>query len=67
VEEAQVKKLAGTLFNETWDLIDKTDRTESDDALMLHKAHASCYHWIQVGTPKNHAQGEWQVLMYTPC
>jgi hypothetical protein len=26
---------------------------------MLHMAHASRYHWEQVGTPANLARGEW--------
>jgi hypothetical protein len=27
---------------------------------MLHAAHASRYHWGQVGEPVNRARGEWQ-------
>lgn len=55
------KKLAVTLFNETWDLIDKQDKTSDEEALMIHKAHASLYHWMQVGTPLNFQRGEWLV------
>lgn len=59
----ETKKLAIQLFNETWDLIDKADRTTEDNALMLHKAHTSCYLWMieETSTPTNHARGEWQV------
>ena len=28
---------------------------------MIHAAHASRYHWSQVGTKANLARGEWQV------
>ena len=27
---------------------------------MIHCAHASAYHWLQVGTPANRARSEWQ-------
>ncbi len=55
------KALAINLFNETWDLIVTEGRTPSDDALMLHKAHTSCYLWSLEGNPANDARGEWQV------
>lgn len=55
------QKLASQLFNQTWDLIDKTDRTKAEDALMIHKAHASMYHWMQDGTPLHFQRGEWMV------
>ncbi|MEN6338970.1 MAG: hypothetical protein ABFD03_02460 [Clostridiaceae bacterium] len=53
--------LAKTLFNETWDLIDKPDRTNEDNITMLHKAHASCFLWREANSPVNNARGEWQV------
>ncbi len=55
------KREAVTNFNETWSLIDKTDRTEEETLSMIHKAHASRYHWAQIGTPLELARGEWQV------
>ena len=42
--------IAVRLFNETWDLIEKKDRTGDDDSQMLEKAYASLYHWRQVVT-----------------
>jgi len=27
---------------------------------MIHAAHASCYHWMQIGEPVHRARGEWQ-------
>lgn len=55
------KKNAVDLFNETWDLIDKSERTHEETLMMLHKAHASVYHWSIVGNELNQARGEWQV------
>ena len=53
--------LAKTLFNETWDLIDKVPRTDEETITMLHKAHASCLLWREANSPLNNARGEWQV------
>ncbi len=55
------KEDAVALFNETWDLMDMADRTPEQEAAMLHKAHASCFIWMQVGQPIHAARGEWQV------
>lgn len=54
-------ELARTLFNETWDLIDKPEKTDADKILMLHKAHASCMLWREADSPVNNARGEWLV------
>lgn len=61
-QEWHMKEAIGN-FNATWDLIDKTDRSKDEDALMIHKAHASRYHWEQVesATSLNLARGDWQV------
>jgi DNA-binding transcriptional MerR regulator len=55
--------LAAQLFNETWRLMEKEERTRQDDDRMIHTAHASRYHWGQVpdATPAHLARGEWQV------
>ncbi|MGN6301478.1 MAG: MerR family transcriptional regulator [Angustibacter sp.] len=53
------RRLGVDLFNGTWRLLEKDDRTRADDDRMLHMAHASRYHWEQVGTPANLARGEW--------
>lgn len=55
------KKMAIDLFNGTWDLIDKENRTEEENLKMLHMAHASRYHWGECGTDLEKARGEWQV------
>jgi DNA-binding transcriptional MerR regulator len=56
----RTKKQAAGLFNGTWTLLEKPDRRPADDARMIHMAHASAYHWGEVGGPENWARGEWQ-------
>jgi DNA-binding transcriptional MerR regulator len=58
-----VKLLAAQLFNDTWRLMEKEERTRQDDDRMIHSAHASRYHWGQVpdATPAHLARGEWQI------
>jgi DNA-binding transcriptional MerR regulator len=54
------RRLAASLFNATWTLLEKEQRSRDDDDAMLHMAHASAHHWRQVGRPENIARGEWQ-------
>jgi len=60
-EKAIHKKYAIDLFNQTWDLIDKEERSQEEIDRMIHAAHASRYHWEIAGTELNIARGEWQV------
>jgi hypothetical protein len=55
------EKFAKSLFNRTWELMEKKDRTTEEDMEMIHSAHASSYHWSQIGKPINFQRGEWQV------
>ncbi len=55
------RKFAVDCFNGTWGLLDKPDRSPEDDASMIHMAHASRYHWGQIGTPLEFARGDWQI------
>lgn len=55
------KKEAVDNFNKTWELIDKTNRSHEDTIEMIHRAHASRYHWGQIGTPLEFLRGEWQI------
>ena len=52
--------LAVGLFNRTWELIETPDRSPAQDDEMIHAAHASRYHWGEVGEPVRLARGEWQ-------
>ena len=58
--DEQHRHWARTLFNDTWRLMDKPDRTPDEDAELVHRAHASAYHWLRVGAPANVARGHWQ-------
>jgi hypothetical protein len=55
------KEQAIACFNKTWDLIDLNERTEQDTLNMIHCAHASRYHWGEVGAPLHWERGEWQI------
>jgi DNA-binding transcriptional MerR regulator len=55
------RKAAADLFNHTWTLIEKPDRTQRETDLMVHAAHASRFMWEDIGEPVNHARGEWQI------
>jgi len=57
----QQRQLGVELFNYTWTLIDKADRSAEEDDEMIHVAHASAYHWRQVGEPVNFARSDWQL------
>jgi hypothetical protein len=52
--------LAAGLFNHVWTLLETPDRTPDQIDEMIHAAHASRYHWGEVGEPVNLARGEWQ-------
>ncbi len=60
-EKEAHKKFAVGLFNLVWSLIDKKDRTKEEDDKMVHAAHASRFHWGEIGTPLEFERGEWQI------
>lgn len=62
VDPATRRQMAKDLYNDTWTLLEKADRTPAEDDEMIHSAHASRYHWGEpgVGEPVNLARGEWQ-------
>jgi hypothetical protein len=65
-EKEAHKKFAVDCFNLVWNLMEKRDRTKADDDRMIHAAHASRFHWGEIGEPVNLERGEWQVSrMYT--
>ena len=60
------RRLGIDLFNKTWMLMERSDRTPEEDDELLHCAHASAYHWLQAGTIVNRVRSEWQCSrMYT--
>jgi hypothetical protein len=56
-EQVFAKRLNG----QTWELLEKPNRTKEEDELMIYTAHASCCHWLTVGTRVNHQRGEWLI------
>jgi DNA-binding transcriptional MerR regulator len=54
------RQLGVDLFNKTWTLMEKESRSREEDDELIHCAHASAYHWLQVGTAANRARSEWQ-------
>ncbi len=49
------------LNNSTMDALEAGLVTPASREPYIHAAHASCYHWMQVGTVANHARGEFVV------
>jgi hypothetical protein len=60
LDAAARRRLAVDLYNHVWTLLGIADRTTDQDDEMLHAAHASRYHWGEVGDAANRARGEWQ-------
>lgn len=55
------KKFAIELNNLVWGLLEKKGRTSEEKEKMIHAAHASCYHWGEIGEPINLQRGEWMI------
>lgn len=53
------RALAAGLYNQTWDLLGIERRTAAQDDEMIDAAHASAWHWRQVGNAANEARGHW--------
>ena len=54
------RRVAVRLYNHTWDLFDLGDeRTEAQTAEMLDAAHASNWHWSQIGRLEQAVVGAW--------
>ena len=60
LEPDEERRLAATIFNHVWELLNEPERSASQDDEMLHGAHASRYLWGEVGDPVHWARGEWQ-------
>ena len=57
------RRLAADLFNHTWTLIQREQRTPDEDDEMLYSSFASAYHWLRVedAGPEHRARSEWQI------
>lgn len=59
--EEEHRKFAVDLFNLVWNLLNKKDRSKDDDYKMVHAAHASRFHWGEIGAPLHFERGEWPI------
>jgi hypothetical protein len=59
LDPATERSLAAGLYNLTWTLIEREDRSADETDRMIHAAHASRLHWENVGLAANRARGEW--------
>jgi hypothetical protein len=59
LDAATHRQIGVDLYNGTWTLLEKPDRTALETDEMIHRAHASRWHWGKVGTEVNVARGEW--------
>ncbi len=59
LDPATHRQLGVDLYNSTWTLLEKADRTPAETDEMIHRAHASRWHWARVGSDVNLARGEW--------
>ena len=62
LDAAAHRRLGVDLFNYTWTLIEKADRTDAEIDEMIHAAHASRWHWARAEGSEvaNLGRGEWQ-------
>ena len=63
IDAATHRRLGVALFNHTWTLLEKPDRTPAETDEMIHATHASRFHWARAegAEPANLARGEWQI------
>jgi len=48
-DAAAHRQLGVDLYNSTWTLLEKPDRTALETDEMIHRAHTSRWHWGKVG------------------
>jgi hypothetical protein len=61
--EVDHRQLGVDLYNHTWTLLQKENRTRADDDEMLNASHASAYHWSRAAGagPEHAARSQWQI------
>lgn len=61
-DSPEAHKFLGIEFNmKVWDLLGRQTRTEDENQVMIHAAHASHLHWSYVGKPVHTTRGEWLI------
>jgi len=64
--EGAHQHFAKTLNGQVWELLQKPDRSKSENERMIYAAHASGFHWLEVGTGLHHQRAEWLIAhVYT--
>ncbi len=53
--------MAPALFNASWELLEKPDRSRDEESRLINMVHASLFHWRQIGEPVNILRGEWMI------
>ena len=59
LDPASHRALGVGLYNRSWDLLEIEDRTPDQDDELVDTAHASAWHWRQVGNEANASRGHW--------
>ena len=59
LDPATHRQLGAGLYNRTWDLMEVEDRTADQDDELVDTAHASAWHWRQVGNAANASRAHW--------
>ncbi len=59
LDPATHRQLGAGLYNRTWDLLEVEDRTADQDDELVDTAHASAWHWRQVGNEANASRAHW--------
>ena len=54
-------QFAKSAFNETWNYMEQSDRSEEVNDKMLAAAYSSFYHWSFAGTALNIQRGHWLI------
>jgi len=60
IDEAHLV-FAKRIHGRVWELLETTDRLLAEDEEMIHAAHASLYHWLQIGMVQQHQRGLWLI------
>ncbi len=53
--------------NAVWDYLEADSHSASETSAVIHKAHASCYHWLHAGNEANHARAEYLLANLYAC
>ncbi|MBL7801786.1 MAG: hypothetical protein JNL95_13775 [Chitinophagales bacterium] len=61
MEKTEHRKIAVDCFNNTWNVLDKLEKTTDDQAEAILLAHTSLWHWLQCGEAINAQRGEWMI------